>query len=97
MCAAANSCTNRHIDYIGYDVFPMAIEKDILMATAFTPENTDHLRCELHNVVMHFAHTTFQCDLMQPETIELTHIGMTRWSNYFKAVSYTHLTLPTKA
>lgn len=63
----------------------MAIEKDILMATAFTPENTDHLRCELHNVVMHFAHTTFQCDLMQPETIELTHIGMTRWSNYFKA------------
>ena len=64
----------------------MAIEKDILMATSFEPASTPRLRCELHNAITHFAHSTFECDMTDPHSIELVHFGSKRWANYFKVV-----------
>lgn len=64
----------------------MAIEKDILMAAAFEPDSTPSLRCDLHNAITHFAHSTFECDMTDPHSIELVHFGNKRWANYFKVV-----------
>ncbi|WFD30326.1 galactokinase [Malassezia sp. CBS 17886] len=73
-----------HIDYVGFSVFPAAIEKDIVMAAALLPSETPGLTCELHNMAPRFAPTTFSCHVSDAASIELVHSGATRWANYFK-------------
>ncbi|WFC97816.1 galactokinase [Malassezia yamatoensis] len=72
------------VNLIG-DVFPAAIDKDILMATAYQPdEGSGILTIFLHNVSDRFAATDFQCELQDAESVKLIHEGNTRWANYFK-------------
>ncbi|WFC94336.1 galactokinase [Malassezia brasiliensis] len=74
-----------HVDFVGYSVFPAAIDKDILMAAALIPGKVgDLLQVTLHNVSPRFATTVFACDIHNPSSVQLTHEGNTRWANYFK-------------
>ncbi|WFD34009.1 galactokinase [Malassezia cuniculi] len=71
-----------HVDFAGYSVFPAAIDKDVLMATAVTKGTPGELFVELHNTTERFGTASFRCTSTNPELI---HQGPTRWANYFKA------------
>ncbi|WFD19509.1 galactokinase [Malassezia caprae] len=71
-----------HIDTSGYSVFPMAIERDVLMAASYMPGPGD-LRVVLANVASRFSHTSFSCDLTKPESLHLLTMTTHRWANYF--------------
>lgn len=76
-----------HVDFVGFSVFPAAIEKDILMAVSVEqPGNGEEgaLTCELGNTSPRFAGTHFSCNLLDPDSVQLVHSGDTRWANYFK-------------
>jgi len=61
----------------------MAIERDVLMAASYIP-CPGQLRVELANVASRFSHTSFTCDLMQPESLNLLTLTSHRWANYFR-------------
>lgn len=72
-----------HIDTTGYSVFPLAIERDVLMAASYVP-GPGPFRVELANVTTQFAPTSFTCDLTQPDSIGLLTESAQRWANYFR-------------
>ncbi|WFD26786.1 galactokinase [Malassezia nana] len=72
-----------HIDTTGYSVFPLAIERDVLMAATYVP-GPGPFRVELGNVSAQFPATSFTCDLTQPDSIELLTETAQRWANYFR-------------
>lgn len=61
----------------------MAIERDVLMAASYVPA-PGPLRVELANVSSRFSHTSFSCDLTQPNSLGMANKMAHRWSNYFK-------------
>ena len=74
-----------HVDFAGYSVLPMAIDKDILMAArAHAAPAADEVHVELTNAAARFAPTAFTCRLGDASSVQLTHEGPTRWANYFK-------------
>lgn len=73
-----------HIDTSGYSVFPMAIERDIIMVSAIIPEHDKPLTVRLCNIASRFEKTTFSLNYADPDSLNLVHYGPTRWANYFK-------------
>ncbi len=67
-----------HIDYSGYSVLPMAIERDMVMAVK-TKEGS--VRVELANVDAKYPARSFDHDTQSFVTIDST---IHEWSNYFK-------------
>lgn len=89
-----------HIDYVGFSVFPAAIEKDILMATkvtyasASTPPSSK-VEVVLKNTTERFAVHIFSSAYHSTEIVELVDEGNERWANYFKvAFKGLHSHLP---
>lgn len=88
-----------HIDYVGFSVFPAAIEKDILMATKVTYASAPAAKVEvvLKNTTPRFAPNTFSSAYHSTETVELLNEGDERWANYFKvAFKGLHSHLPAE-
>ncbi|SNX82840.1 related to GAL1 - galactokinase [Melanopsichium pennsylvanicum] len=89
-----------HIDYVGFSVFPAAIEKDILMATKVTySSNTSSasngVDVILKNTTERFAETKFTSSYHSTDAVELLNQGDQRWANYFKvAFKGLHSHLP---
>lgn len=88
-----------HIDYVGFSVFPAAIEKDILMATKVTlasgEKANDHVEVVLKNTTARFAETRFRSAYDSVDEVQLLNEGDERWANYFKvAFKGLHSHLP---
>ncbi|SPO23501.1 related to GAL1 - galactokinase [Ustilago trichophora] len=86
-----------HIDYVGFSVFPAAIEKDILMATkvTFASSPADNVEIVLKNTTTRFAVNTFSSAYHSTQGVELLNEGDERWANYFKvAFKGLHSHLP---
>ncbi|PWY98565.1 Galactokinase [Testicularia cyperi] len=88
-----------HIDYVGFSVFPAAIEKDILMATKVTyassSSSKNAVQIVLKNTTPRFAATTFESEYHSPDGVQLLNEGDERWANYFKvAFKGLHSHLP---
>ncbi|SOV04897.1 related to GAL1 - galactokinase [Ustilago sp. UG-2017a] len=86
-----------HIDYVGFSVFPAAIEKDILMATKvhYSPSASDQVEVVLKNTTKRFEATTFTSFYHSPDQVQLLNEGNERWANYFKvAFKGLHSHLP---
>ncbi|KAJ9477935.1 Galactokinase [Pseudozyma hubeiensis] len=89
-----------HIDYVGFSVFPAAVEKDILMATKVTlapaGESSDSVEVGLKNTTTRFAETSFTSRYDSVEGVQLLDSGDSRWANYFKvAFKGLHSHLPS--
>ncbi|ORX84003.1 galactokinase [Basidiobolus meristosporus CBS 931.73] len=69
-----------HIDYAGFPVFPMAIERDCLIAVA--AEKTSTPRVELANIVPKYHSSDFAH--VQDTCVDIDS-SLHDWSNYFKA------------
>ncbi|EST07909.1 Galactokinase galactose-binding domain protein [Kalmanozyma brasiliensis GHG001] len=88
-----------HIDYVGFSVFPAAIEKDILMATRVTYADSpaDKVEVVLKNTTERFVETTFASEYHSTDGVQLLNEGDERWANYFKvAFKGLHSHLPAK-
>lgn len=86
-----------HIDYVGFSVFPAAIEKDILMATKvhYSSSPSDKVEVVLKNTTERFALHKFESAYHFTEIVELLDQGDERWANYFKvAFKGLHSHLP---
>lgn len=90
-----------HIDYVGFSVFPAAIEKDILMATKVTLSSvsapaSETVEVVLKNTTARFAETCFSFRYDSVDKVELLNSGDERWANYFKvALKGLHSHLPS--
>ncbi|SJX62074.1 related to GAL1-galactokinase [Sporisorium reilianum f. sp. reilianum] len=90
-----------HIDYVGFSVFPAAIEKDILMATRVTYASdgaaAKQVQVVLKNTTTRFAASTFSSDYHSTDGVQLLNEGDERWANYFKvAFKGLHSHLPAE-
>ncbi|SPO44433.1 related to GAL1 - galactokinase [Moesziomyces antarcticus] len=88
-----------HIDYVGFSVFPAAIEKDILMATkvSYSATPVDKVQMVLKNTTPRFVVNTFESAYNSTDTVELLNEGDERWANYFKvAFKGLHSHLPAQ-
>ncbi|TKY87377.1 hypothetical protein EX895_004054 [Sporisorium graminicola] len=90
-----------HIDYVGFSVFPAAIEKDILMATKVTYSSSGaaskQVEVVLKNTTTRFAANTFTSDYHSTDSVQLLNEGEERWANYFKvAFKGLHSHLPAE-
>ncbi|EPQ32073.1 uncharacterized protein PFL1_00271 [Pseudozyma flocculosa PF-1] len=90
-----------HIDYVGFSVFPAAIEKDILMATKVTyaasaGAQADGVEVVLKNTTPRFKETRFTSRYQDTNSVALLNEGDERWANYFKvAFKGLHPHLPS--
>ncbi|KAN0066514.1 galactokinase [Thecaphora frezii] len=78
-----------HIDYVGFSVFPAAIEKDILMATkvsyaAGEGSEASGVEVVLKNTTPRFKETRFTSKYQSTDDVVLLNEGDERWANYFK-------------
>ncbi|CDS82431.1 related to GAL1-galactokinase [Sporisorium scitamineum] len=89
-----------HIDYVGFSVFPAAIEKDILMGTKVTYSSgvkSKQVEVVLKNTTPRFAANTFVSDYTSMDSVRLLNEGDERWANYFKvAFKGLHSHLPAE-
>lgn len=86
-----------HIDYVGFSVFPAAIEKDILMATKVTygSSSSNAVQVVLKNTAQGFEANEFESDYHSTDLVQLLTEGNQRWANYFKvAFKGLHSHLP---
>lgn len=72
-----------HIDYSGFDVLPMAIEKDVLIACLASPAE-EASRFELHNVDPKYSEHEFSISALDAEQVQIDDSKL-QWENYFKA------------
>ncbi|PWN46671.1 Galactokinase [Violaceomyces palustris] len=93
-----------HIDYVGFSVFPAAIEKDILMAVKVHRSDDDghsaaegELEVVIKNTTPRFEAHTFTSGYLETDQVGLLDQGDQRWANYFKvAFKGLHSHLPAE-
>jgi galactokinase len=68
-----------HIDYCGFGVLPMAIERDVIIAGTATDENTNVTVSNINE-----KYPTRQFDWEGKEKIVTIDDSELEWSNYFK-------------
>ncbi|KAI9332232.1 ribosomal protein S5 domain 2-type protein [Obelidium mucronatum] len=91
-----------HIDYCGFSVLPMAIDRDVLIAVAATPNSseTESSVVTLANVEAEkYKETEFTHSVRNKNIIEID-ASLHAWSNYFKCGYkgiHEDLALPTPA
>ena len=73
-----------HIDYCGYDVLPMAVEKEILFAVKIIDSNKEENMIELANTESKFKPISINLSSEKDTTIILGHENR-HWSIYFLA------------
>ena len=80
MCISHNGL-GEHIDYSGYSVLPMAIERDTIMAVGYQYEDSQPATVELVNVNEKYPKRQFNHEPGVHTTIDASGL---EWSNYFK-------------
>ncbi|KAJ3355437.1 galactokinase [Entophlyctis luteolus] len=73
-----------HIDYCGFSVLPMAVDRDVLIAVSATPNTSSEPSVvTLTNIESKYPEAVFSHSLDNPNVIDIDS-SVHAWSNYFK-------------